>query len=236
MIFTTDLQVDAHDVDANGILRLSPLLRYMQSAANLQLHTYGPSNEALREEDKAFILSRMTMKTYATINNYDHLTVETWSVEGTGFSFHRCYRILRHKKVVAEGASVWALVDIKSHSFVRASDIVMHFTHEPALPLELPPRIGIPKDLGFCLVGEYTVLYSDCDQNNHMNNTRYGDLLCSFYPMENIHVTRSTIHYLNEAPKGETLRVYRAKQGDSIFFRTLREDGKINAEAEFIFT
>ena len=41
-----------------------------------------------------------------------------------------------------------------------------------------------------------------------------------------------SIAYLNEAPFGEVLTVQRAFEDGRYYFRTLREDGKVNTEAE----
>ena len=43
-----------------------------------------------------------------------------------------------------------------------------------------------------------------------------------------------SISFQNEAPLGEVLKVYRAVEDDTYYVRTIREDGKINSEAEVI--
>ena len=41
-----------------------------------------------------------------------------------------------------------------------------------------------------------------------------------------------TIHYINEAPMGELVRVLRAENDGIYYFRSIRADGKINTEAK----
>ena len=62
-----DLQVDFHDTDSDGILRPSAAFRYMQSAADLQMHTCGPSNEELRKKGQAFVVTRFAVNFAAPI-------------------------------------------------------------------------------------------------------------------------------------------------------------------------
>ena len=64
-----------------------------------------------------------------------------------------------------------------------------------------------------------------------MNNTRYIDMLCDFVPnIEERRVAALQIHYRNEAPMLETIRVTRAVSGDTVYFQTFCKN-KINVEA-----
>ena len=65
-----------------------------------------------------------------------------------------------------------------------------------------------------------------------MNNTRYPDMYSNFLPLENKRIESITIFYSNEAPMGEKLTVQRAYSDGIYYFRTVREDGKVNTEAE----
>ena len=61
------------------------------------------------------------------------------------------------------------------------------------------------------LVGEEAARYSRCDQNRHLNNTRYADLICDHLPLERLEagpVRELTISYHREAPLGCTLGLY----------------------------
>ena len=59
MKFRKNIEVDAHDVDFNGIARMSSLMRYIQSAAQDQLTANGMSYNQLKEMKRAFILSKI---------------------------------------------------------------------------------------------------------------------------------------------------------------------------------
>ena len=231
MKWSENYLVNNHDLDLNGIARTSVLMRSMQECANAQCRNMGPSNESLREEGKAFLLSRFAAGFYATVNAYDALTTESWGVESKGFSFYRCYRILRGSEVVAEATSVWALVDIASRRPVRVSEYRPGFEYDEMLSLELPTRIVFPQSTSPRLVKEHVVTYGETDQNKHMNNTRYVDMLCDCLPMEGKRVSRLSINFLSEAKYGDTVNIYALTQKDDTLFRTVRSDGKTNIEA-----
>ncbi len=64
MSWISHIVADIHDEDYNGICRPSAILRYLQIAANGQLHGEGPSNEEMRAMGKAFVLTSARMKNW----------------------------------------------------------------------------------------------------------------------------------------------------------------------------
>lgn len=235
MKWREEYTVDSHDLDLNGIARVSALMRFMQESANSQCRNMGPSLESLRsEQGLAFLLSRFSAGFYTTVYPYEKLTVETWGVESRGFSFNRCYRILRGETVVAEAVAIWALVHIESRRPVRVSEYKPGFDYDEMLTLDTPPRIVFPAAAPLRLVGEHTVSYGETDQNMHMNNTRYSDMLCDSLDLVGNRIYRMSLNFLNEARLGETVNIYAVHHGESDFFRTVRSDGKTGIEAQMI--
>ncbi len=227
--FKNDLTVDIHDVDFNGIARASSLMKYIQSAAQTQLTANGMSYDELKSINKAFILSKVRLEFTSSVRAYERLSAITFPANSRGYSFLRCYKLERDGQTIGRAASVWALVDTKTHALVKVNDFDLGLdTYDP---LDIPlTRIVVPANTE--PVGEYIVSYADTDQNRHMNNTRYPDMYSSYLPMENKRIESITIFYYAEAPMGEHLKVERGSSNDSYYFRTRREDGKINTEAE----
>ena len=228
-------RINSHNVDLNDVVRPSAVLRYMQETANLQLYVHHPSLDELKAMGKAFLLSRMNMSIYSPLRKFEEITASTWACEGRGASFIRCSQIHRGDVLVAEQVATWALVDLETRRLLRHGDIEFDYGTDEMLELDMPVRFSIPRDLDMSLVGERTVYYGDIDLYGHMNNTNYPDMLCAFIPsMAGKMVARCSIAFLNEAPLGETFKVYRAYVDESYYFRTVRHDGSIGIEAEII--
>ena len=227
--FKKNILVDIHDVDFNGVARASSLMKYIQSAAECQLTEGGLSYGELRKRERAFILSRIKMEFTENVGAYEPLVALTFPCTSRGYSFLRCYKILRDGETIGRAVSVWALINTENHALVPVND--MELGLETYDPIEMPlSRIVIPKDAE--TVGTYTVNYADLDQNRHMNNTRYPDMYSNFLPLENKRIESITISYLAEAPAGDTLTVMRGEKDGFYYFRTIRSDGKLNSEAE----
>ncbi len=236
MIFTERRTVEVLDANSNDMIRPSALLRFMQEAANHNMRACRPTYEDLFAKGMAFILSRVTVKCYEVIRPYDELTVETWPCHSKGVTFPRSYRVLRNGKVVAEGASIWALVDVKNHKLLKNGDIDMsNYTFDE--PIDLPLRFRIPVGAEMTEVGKHTVDYSEIDCNMHMNNTNYPDMICNRIPYaERKFVSEFTISFVSEAPyKSElAINICETPEEEGVYyFRTLIGD-KTNIEARVV--
>lgn len=236
MRFTFKTRITPHDLDVNNVASASAVLRYMQEAAYRHLTVCPPTMDELRAENKVFVLSRLSFSIYDALRFDDELTLETWPSESKGVSFPRSTVARKDGRIVAELASVWALIDPVNKSFWRANAYTPDFEYEEPIELDLPTRLRIPQGLELKLVGEHTVAYQDCDLNRHVNNTHYPDLLCGFLPnMIGSRVVKMAISYLHEAPLGKTVKVYSASDDDGGFYvRTLLPDGSVNVEAQIV--
>ncbi|MBQ7321506.1 MAG: hypothetical protein IJW99_05370 [Clostridia bacterium] len=232
MIYTEPFQVRWHDTDFNLVATPSSLLTFMQETANRHLEHLGtPLDEMRTTKQMGFILSKLALQVYAPLHAYDHIHVETWVGDDRGFRFHRAFRILRDEETIAEALSVWALIRLTDHSLARVEDFDAPFLPEPLPALKVPARIRFPLT-PLTERGTRTVRYSDADYNEHMNNTRYPNMMCDFLPdMHGKYVSSLSLSYVNEAHLGETLRGYACEDGDAWYVRTLRESGETNAEA-----
>jgi acyl-ACP thioesterase len=231
MEFRTEIIADIHDVDHNGVARMSSLMKYIQSAAQTQLTLNGMSYEELRNMKRAFILSRIKLEFTEPVRAYEHITAVTYPCDSRGYSFLRCYALEKDGRTIGRAVSMWALIDTDTRSLVRVNDFDLGLqTHEPhSLALTRFTMPSVIKELG-----TYTVNYGDLDQNCHMNNTRYPDMYSNFLPLDGMRIKSISINYKNEARRGERLRVERADgaDGKTYYFRTVRKDGLVNTEAE----
>lgn len=226
-----------HDTDANRCVRPSRILTYMQEAANLQMAANSRNLDKLRDEEGlAFLLSRISIRILGDLHAYDPFDSETWICEGHGAATTRCFRILREGEIMAEGVSLWALMDIRSHRLLRASSFEHGFSgDEPLLLPELPVRFPVPAVADMEEVGERRIVYSDLDYNGHMNNTHYPDMLCDFTDgILSRRVVGLSMSFLHEATFGHTLKVYRADRGEEHLFRTVDADGVTCLEARML--
>lgn len=238
MLHTENYSILERDADLNDIVRPSSVLKYMQETANRQMKLCGPSYSELFQKGMAFILSRITVVYYDQLHAYDKISVQSWPSESKGLSFPRFYRIIKDGKVMMEGASSWALLDMNNHRLMRASEIDLS-NYPFGDPLDISLRFRMPNDALFEEVKTHTVEYSEIDCNRHMNNTNYPDMLCNRIPqIENKEIKEFSINFLSEAPYNQNLKIFRNESEDEnrdtvYYFKTLKDD-ITNIEAKII--
>lgn len=235
MKWSEKYRINSHDTDFNRVVSASGIMRYMQDCSNCHMEGEPPSYNDLYDSGLAFVLSRLRLSIYFPLYSHDEITAQTWACKSSGVSFNRCYRLLKDDAIVAEAVTVWGLLDLNTHRLRRVDSIELGYASGEMLELDSPARLRIPKDAAMVLVGEHRVHYGEADINRHLNNTHYPDMYCDFIPnMAGNRVTSMGISFISEAPLGEQLKIYMADYDGTYYFRSVKEDGSVNSEAEII--
>ena len=87
MIYRYSFTINSHSCDYNGVARPSAVMTYLQEAANLQVKTYGPTYEEMKQNGQFFVLSRIGVSLSSPLYAYEELEAETWAVPSRGCSF-----------------------------------------------------------------------------------------------------------------------------------------------------
>lgn len=236
MKYQENYNVKFHDTDVNEVISASNILKLMQETSMRHMKARKPSYEELLSDKKAFILSNIRLEIYNPIYAYEDVEVKTWACPSRGFSFLRSYSIERNGETMAEANTTWALVSTEARRLYKVTDVdLSNYDTEEHLTLENPLRIRIPAEAQLSLIGEYTVRYTDTDLNGHMNNTNYADMLvnCMANP-EKIRIKSIAISFLSDIKRGESVKIYTVKTDGKHYFRSVKEDGSTNIEAEII--
>lgn len=233
MKFTAEYRVDTHDTDLKGKASVTSVVQYIQEAANLQHEAYGPKLDDLRKSGKAFILSRMAIDFLLPLKAQDRVKVVTWLNEAKGYGYLRNSILTRGDELVAKMTAFWGAIDIPTRKLLRAEEIELGFgTDAEELKTDAAIRFRIPKELEMEKLGEYKVVYRDCDENLHMNNTQYPGVFCDFLPeMLKSRMTGLSINFQHEARLGSSFEIFGARENGVIYLRTVLDDGQVGAEA-----
>ena len=231
--FFKKIQVDPHDVDFNGVCRASSLMKYIQSAADNQLTESGMSYDALKNQNRAFIISKIRLEFSEAAYAYDELRAQTFPCISRGYSFIRCYALYKGEKMIGRAISIWALIDTEQRKLIKVNDFELGLSVYEPWDMALTYS-RLPDNMRHA--GQYTVCYSDIDRNMHINNTRYADIFSNFLPLSNKRIDELTVNYVNEAKYRDVLDVFIANDNDTYYLKTVGADGKVNAEAQIHLT
>ncbi len=211
-----DFSLGYFDVDPK--LRVSPMAywRILQNAAAAHASLLGASTEELRRQGLTWMLSRMVLHIHEHPSYGDPLHVETWpSTRLRGVRAYRDFVVKdRGGEVLASAASLWVMVDLATRKPVRVPEAIVQLRHDPGYTIpafrDALPTLRAPDAVPF------RALWSDSDQNEHVNNVAYVRWGVDALPTAFLeaHTLRAfEVHYLREVALGEEVEVHTALDG-----------------------
>ena len=220
-------------------LTMGGLLRLVQEASTRHCTLLGITGDDYRRTGTAFLLAKLCARFYQDIPAEAAVRVTTRPTLPTRAVYHR-YTTLTLEGSDAPAAAVdarWVLVDVESRRILRRPPEELHlpFTNPsvPEFPILIPKPQGELED-----TGTETALYSRCDQNLHLNNTRYADIICDHLPLERFRegaLRELTICYHRELPMGRELRILRREEEPGRFYLLGQEEDHACFEAVAVF-
>jgi acyl-ACP thioesterase len=191
------------DAEPGGEASIPALCRFMEEAAHRQTESLGVSIGQVRESLRMWVLTRFALQVSGLPRIDDEVVVQTWASDRTsGIRAYRDFRMLDGAgKLLAQAASLWLLLDLKTRRPVRLPESVLIMREpervgEAAVDTEtlLPPKI--------CSCEEhFKVRWGDLDENGHANNLRYIEWIVETVPVSrrrDHRLTRLDVQFLNE--------------------------------------
>jgi acyl-CoA thioesterase FadM len=180
-------RVHYHHTDRNFNLKLFYLAEYMQETALSAFDRIDGPRREMVEKNLAFVLSKISFFFESEIRKFDDLRVETWMLPAKSISMTRNYRVFNETTGVCavRAVSSWALVNTVKKTLERPDILSENFTSidtddeelgfAPARKIRVPDETKMLLDRNHLFDRE--VCYSDIDENGHMNNTLYLDIV-----------------------------------------------------------
>lgn len=230
-LFSQDISIGYFDVDPRLRVSATAYWRILQNAAAAHAASLGASTEELRRGGLTWMLSRMVLSVDRHPSIGDALSVETWpSTKLRGVRAYRDFVLKDQGRVVlASAASLWVMVDLTTRKPVRVPDAIVQLRHDPGYQIpefseDLTPVASQP--------AIFRAAWSDCDQNEHVNNVAYVRWAIDSLPtafLETHTLGSLEIHYLKEIALGAELQVHTSVEGQEVRQSILDPQGQLAA-------
>ena len=227
IVFSQERKIPFSDCDRNNELHLSAYLAWAAEIAGDQLDYRKVPRSMLMEHNQVFLLSKVSVRFLKPVCYEDHCTLKTWERALKGVQFIRNYSLENQAgEPCIQSVASWFLADPVSRKILRPSEYISEqLLHEEDVAAELSrfKLSDLPK------TAEHTILLTEIDNNQHMNNRFYADLLVNYAPAEFFGkpLYSAEISYVHEAYLGQTLSIHTApttENGYSMYGVT--DDGK----------
>lgn len=182
-MYIKPITIASFDVDRNGNAKVSALMRYFQQIARENIDQFGMTYDFLRQNNIVFVLTKYKIKIHDKILSDCEYIFKTAPCAIHGISFIRDFLIEdKNRKIVAEASSTWIIIDYINRSILRPNKLPKEISPCDKLVDFIPERIRtnvLEGDLCQNKMTDYQtkVSYTLLDQNNHLNNCNYADIL-----------------------------------------------------------
>ena len=219
------------DADFRSLLKPSALLRYVEQVSADHARTFGMTDQFFKDHGVAFLVGKQALKFDRVPQRAEKLTLLTRAEASRRGSVKRITTVTDAEgKQVAMVDCRWIVFSLAENRILREPGWTVEGFWNETVEGELPLQLHKCRE-GLASAGEWTVRYSQCDLNGHLNNAFYLDLVCDALPLDVVRkgpVTFASINYHREVPMGETVEVFYAPSAEGWYII-----GKHNGQTSF---
>ena len=222
-LYQSKTRITYYDLDYQGKIKLSALLRMVHVAADVNARELGAGYDVLAPLGMTFVLQRFGVSIMRMPVYNEAITIRTWPSDISKGTFLRRGDMYDKNGVkVMEWASMWLLFDINARKVLRPSALPMPLSSLGAEGVAvMPEKLVLPEHLGQPFYQYHHIAgYRDVDTNIHVNNSIYGDLIGNALFPNHISTQMPEwkevqINYLSEIRLGEETEISAWRKGDS---------------------
>ena len=230
--YTETMTVMNADADFRSLLKPSALLRYVEQVSTDHARAYGMDDQFFKDRGVTFLVGKQALKFERVPRRAEKLTLTTRAEKSRHGSVKRITTVTDSEgKQVAMVDCRWIVVSLAENCILREPGWTVEGFWNETVERELPLQLHKCRE-GLTSAGQWTVHYSQCDLNGHLNNAFYLDLACDALPLDVMRkgaVTFSAINYHREVPMGETVEVLYAPSAEG-WYLIGKHDGQTSFE------
>ena len=220
-----EIVVAVGDTDFNGQVKPSAVMGYCQDIAAEHATMLGLGYKDLIAEGLAWVMIRMSLKIFKSPKIGESLVIKTFPEKPKKLDVNRGYYIYNTAgELVISASSKWCVIDTRTHKIGRLDQLFAKYTDSDYIPNEpfddANRKIGALPDSGAVIPAPFIVQVTDLDQNFHMNNARYGDMVlnaCGVQTLKENRIARVDLNFMSQLFIGDKYEIYKARTGNITF-------------------
>lgn len=210
-ISSTKILIQSQEVDYNGNYKIADLMSNLSDLATTNAYEIQIWNNEIAKK-YAFVLTKETIILKRPIKVNEIITLYTRASGYKRIQFSRNYWVEdENKNEIASIYSLWTLIDIDKRKIIKPAKAGINIPEiiEDNYTINNYHEIKDNVDLSFIM--ERTVLYSDVDLNQHLNNSRYIEWAFDALPIDffNQYMFKEiSIHFKKEMTPYTKAKIY----------------------------
>jgi acyl-ACP thioesterase len=215
-----DFLVLSNEADIHHLASVFSMGNYLQEAGRSHAEELGWGVNLLRTKKQFWVLARLHIQLLKRPAPGQIVTVHTWP-KGTDRHFAlRDFLVFLDDELICRATSTWALLQLPQRRPIALADLDKRmFTRKDvhAIPA-VPDKIESPESTGQRYL--HNVVFSELDQNGHVNNTRYINWMLDTFPTafhRKHQVVELQANYLAEVFPDQEISIYRQEVSENRF-------------------
>lgn len=226
-IFSKDWEINFTQCLPNGYLKYTDLCNLLQLTAASHSENGGISFSDMQEFDQAWVLSRMRVEINELPKWKDIVTVKTWVISLENSRSVRALEMYVNGKKMVGSETFWAVFNTKKR---RPEALALPFKHYELFPENKATeksfsKININEEKQ--IVFEKTVVLSDLDIVDHVNNVKYLEWcidLINEKTILNRDIKSFEMNFLKELSLKDKVVIHESSTENSTVFSITKED------------
>lgn len=229
-ISSLKILIQCQEADYQGNYRISNLMSKLSDLATINALQIGIWNNNL-SENYGFVLTKETIILKRPIKINELIKLSTRASGYKRIQFSRNYWVEdENGEEIASIYSLWTLIDLKKRKVIKPekAGIIMPEIIPYNYTISCYNEINDNIELSFIM--ERTVLYSDVDINQHLNNSRYFEWAFDILPIEFFkenYFKEISVVFKKELAPNTTAKIYRYISDDYVKIVFKSTDDKI---------
>ena len=219
MSYTHTYKLKNKDINIYRRLKTSRLFEMAQECSISHTEEIGMGRAKTLDKGLLWVVTQQYMRVRRMPEYDEEVTLNTWPGNTMHVLFPRYYSLLgKNGEQLVAGSALWALMDYETRKviFPEKHGIVIE-GEDNGMSVALPKVV---KKEETDHQKAYTVPFSVCDMNGHMNNARYFDLLedSVSFVREKKQITSAMVNYTMEIRYDETMTISWAEKNNHCYF------------------
>ena len=236
--YTTELRILPSQTDYVNKLRYHETFNVFMDLANRHAEILGIDQKTFMDKGLFWLTVKTRIRFDRRPTMSEIVQAQTWPIKPSSVRSDRCYRLLDENGVLAEGRTEWAVMDLNAGRLANLKELFPQelVFNEESFSIEDFPRI-MPCDDTFTLKNKYTVISSDIDMGQHMNNVAYVRALTGMFSVEELKamdIREITVIFKTSAHENDVLSMMYKKEGNTLNCGFYFKDGRPSLLAQIV--
>lgn len=235
-----DFRVKTYDTYPNGKLSIPSLLDFLQEAAGLHAIKLKFGMHDLNARNETWVLSRMRVEIERWPERGDAIVVETWPKGMDRLFAVRDFLVFDEKgEILARSSSYWLLINKETK---RPKPFETYISENLISKRSaIDDKLGkLPNLKSVDYKDRRKSVYSELDENWHVNNVKYTEWMIDAIPyeiLENSDLRSYEINYLSEVKINEPLEISLGWESEdkNVLLGNVKKEEKLSCQVKMVF-